>query len=536
MKGKDGVGATMDSMELEREKGITIQSAATHCLWKDYHLNIIDTPGHVDFTVEVERALRVLDGAILVLCGVGGVQSQSITVDRQMKRYHIPRLAFINKLDRQGANPDRVISQLRDKLKLNASAVQIPIGLEDAHRGVVDLVRDRAVVFSGPNGDDVQISEIPAELKEKAAAAKNTLIERLSEVDEQMGEMFLMEEKPTQEQLIQCIRRCTIARTFVPVFMGSAFKNKGVQLLLDGVIDYLPAPNEVENKALNLDDNENEVVLSNKEKDSMVALAFKLEESKYGQLTYLRMYQGLMNRGDIITNMRTKRSVKVSRLVRMHANSMEDIQSAGAGEIAAMFGIDCASGDTFTDNKVHYSMSSMYVPDTVISLAIKPHDHDGEMNFSKALQRFTKEDPTFQTEYDQESKETIIKGMGELHLQIYVERMKREYGCAVDVGYPRVNYRETIGKKKEFNYLHKKQSGGSGQFGRVIGYIEPMDYEGPVKHEFVNRMVGNNIPPEFLPAIEKGFNDAIEKGRLLGYPVTGIRFVLLYVFERKSDM
>ena len=347
----------MDSMELEREKGITIQSAATHCSWKGYNLNIIDTPGHVDFTVEVERALRVLDGAILVLCGVGGVQSQSITVDRQMKRYNIPRLCFINKLDRQGSNPDRVIGQLRDKLKLNASAVQIPIGLEDAHKGVVDIVRDRAVVFNGPNGDDIQIGEIPADLKEKAEKAKNTLIERLSEVDEEMGELVLMERKPTTEQLIAGIRRCTIARTFVPVFMGSAFKNKGVQLLLDGVNDYLPAPNEVVNKALNLDKNEEEVILSNKMKDDLVALAFKLEESKYGQLTfvllslliirYLRTYQGRLNRGDTITNMRTGRSVKVSRLVRMHANSMEDIQSVGAGEIAAIFGIDCASGTLF---------------------------------------------------------------------------------------------------------------------------------------------------------------------------------------------
>ena len=285
MKGKDGVGATMDSMDLEREKGITIQSAATHCTWKGFNMNIIDTPGHVDFTVEVERALRVLDGAILVLCGVGGVQSQSITVDRQMKRYNIPRLCFINKLDRQGANPDRVIGQLRDKLKLNASAVQVPIGLESSHQGVVDIIRDRAVTFSGPNGDDMKVTEVPTEYKEKVEAARSTLIERLSEVDEEMGELYLMEEKPTQEQLIKAIRRCTIARTFVPVFMGSAFKNKGVQLLLDGVVDYLPAPNEVVTKALDMDDNEKEVVLSNKMKDNLVALAFKLEESKYGQLT-----------------------------------------------------------------------------------------------------------------------------------------------------------------------------------------------------------------------------------------------------------
>ena len=275
----------MDSMELEREKGITIQSAATHCLWKDYHLNIIDTPGHVDFTVEVERSLRVLDGAILVLCGVGGVQSQSITVDRQMKRYNIPRLCFINKLDRQGANPDRVVAQLREKLKLNASPVQIPIGLEDSHRGVVDIIRDRAIYFNGPNGDDLEITEIPAGLRSAAAKAKATLIERLAEVDEELGELFLLEETPSEAQLVQCIRRCTLQRSFVPVFMGSAFKNKGVQLLLDGVVDFLPAPNEVENRAFDLDREEAEVTLSSRTTDPLVALAFKLEESRYGQLT-----------------------------------------------------------------------------------------------------------------------------------------------------------------------------------------------------------------------------------------------------------
>lgn len=526
VKGKDGVGATMDSMELEREKGITIQSAATFATWGEHQINIIDTPGHVDFTIEVERALRVLDGAVLVLCGVSGVQSQSITVDRQMKRYKVPRLAFINKLDRQGSNPTRIIKDLRTKLKLNAAAMQVPIGLEDAHKGVVCALTGTAYIFEGPKGETVTETTCPPELTEQVKAARAELIERLAEIDEVVGNAFLEEREPTIEELKAAIRRQVINLQFVPVFLGSAYKNKGVQLLLDGVCDYLPNPSEKKAVAMDRDNGEVEVQLTPDPKAPLVALAFKLEESRFGQLTYMRVYQGTIRKGDFFYNVDKKEKVKIPRLVRMHANNMEDIDAAGAGEILATFGVECSTGHTFTDGKVNYGMSSMFVPEPVISYAIKPTDKNKLTNFSKALNRFTKEDPTFRTHVDPESQETIISGMGELHLDIYVERMKREYGVEVSVGEPRVNFRETVSAKAPFNYLHKKQSGGSGQFGRVIGYMEPLEEGSTETFEFVNGLVGNNIPPEFLPAVEKGFREAVDKGPQIGHPVTGVRVVL----------
>lgn len=526
VKGKDGVGATMDSMELEREKGITIQSAATFCEWGDHRINIIDTPGHVDFTIEVERALRVLDGAVLVLCGVSGVQSQSITVDRQMKRYKVPRLAFINKLDRQGANPTRIVKDLRTKLKLNAAAVQVAIGLEDAFRGVVDVIDRKAYAFEGPKGETVTEIPVPEEYKAATESTRAEMIERLAEVDEEIGDCFLNEKEPTPAQLHAAVRRQVIALQFVPVFLGSAYKNKGVQKLLDAVCKYLPNPSEKTAVAMDRDNGEAEVTLTTDAKAPLVALAFKLEESRFGQLTYMRLYQGTMRKGDFFVNVDKKERVKIPRLVRMHANNMEDIEAAGAGEILATFGVECATGHTFTDGKVNYGMSSMYVPEPVISYAIKPTDKNKLTNFSKALNRFTKEDPTFRTHVDPESQETIISGMGELHLEIYVERMKREYGVEVKVGEPRVNYRETITSKATFNYLHKKQSGGSGQFARVIGHMEPLEDSSAGSFEFVNGVVGNNIPPEFIPAVEKGFREAVEKGPQIGHPVQGIRVTL----------
>jgi elongation factor G len=347
VRGKDGVGAKMDSMELEREKGITIQSAATYCKWKDSNVNIIDTPGHVDFTIEVERALRVLDGAILVLCSVGGVQSQSITVDRQMRRYGVPRLCFVNKCDRTGADPWRVLEQVRSKLKLNAAAVHVPIGLEDKHDGVVDLVRNEAVTFSGPNGSDIKIGPVPESLAPLVKRKRKELIETVAEVDETLGEIFLMGDEPSVEELKGAIRRATVAKTFAPLFMGSAFKNRGVQLLLDGVVDYLPAPHEVDNVALDLDAEEAPVVLKTDPKAPLVGLAFKLEEGRFGQLTYLRIYQGTIAKGATIVNTSTGKKIKVPRLVRMHSEEMEDVNEAKAGEIVALFGVDCKSGDTF---------------------------------------------------------------------------------------------------------------------------------------------------------------------------------------------
>ena len=527
VRGKDGVGAKMDSMDLEREKGITIQSAATHCMWGDHEINIIDTPGHVDFTIEVERALRVLDGAILVLCGVAGVQSQSITVDRQMKRYNVPRIAFINKLDREGANPEAVIEQLRAKLHLNAAATQVPIGLSKDHVGVVDLVAMNAVYFEGPNGETPVVRDIPADYADEAAAKRAEMLERLADVDEEIADLFLAEEEPSEEVLRAAIRRQTVARAFVPVFMGSAFKNKGVHPLLDGVTAYLPAPTEVENVALDLKRDEEKVLLSGAARDPLVGLAFKLEEGRFGQLTYMRIYQGTLNRGDSIISMATGDKVRVPKLVRMHSEEMEEVESGQAGDIVAMFGVDCASGTTFTDGSVRTSMTSMFVPDPVVSLALTPKDRNSN-NFSKALGRFTKEDPTFRVHTDAESGETIISGMGELHLEIYVERMKREYNCDCTTGAPKVAIRETAMKRASFSYTHKKQSGGSGQYGKVEGYLEPLDAEvvGQAGIEFRNDMMGNNIPPDFLPAIQKGFMEACDEGILSGAPVMGVRIVL----------
>ncbi|CAN1231051.1 Elongation factor G-2, mitochondrial [Linum perenne] len=459
VRGRDGVGAKMDSMDLEREKGITIQSAATYCTWKDYQVNIIDTPGHVDFTIEVERALRVLDGAILVLCSVGGVQSQSITVDRQMRRYEVPRVAFINKLDRMGADPWKVLNQARAKLRHHSAAVQAPIGLEEDLKGLVDLVQMKAYYFHGSSGENIVTEEIPADMVTFIEAKRRELIETVSDVDDQLADAFLADEPISPSDLEEAIRRATIARKFIPVFMGSAFKNKGVQPLLNGVLSYLPCPIEVNNYALDQRKDEEKVLLTGNPDGPLVALAFKLEEGRFGQLTYLRIYEGVIRKGDFVINVNTGKRIKVPRLVRMHSDEMEDIPEAHAGEIVAVFGMDCASGDTFTDGSVKYTMTSMNVPEPVMSLAIQPVSKDSGGQFSKALNRFTREDPTFRVGLDAESGQTIISGMGELHLDIYVERIRREYKVDATVGKPRVNFRETITQRAEFDYLHKKQRG-----------------------------------------------------------------------------
>lgn len=522
VKGKDGIGATMDSMDLERERGITITSAATNVTWKDFAVNIIDTPGHVDFTIEVERALRVLDGAILVLCSVGGVQSQSITVDRQLKRYHVPRIAFINKCDRIGANPIKVQEQLKEKLGLNAVLLQLPIGLEDKHEGLVDLITMKAYYFDGPNGDDIREEEIPAGLKTLAHEKRETLLDAASLFSDELSEAYL-KGALSEDMLIAAVRKGTLEEKLVPVLMGSAYKNKGVQLLLDAVINFLPSPSEVRNFALDLDNYENQVELQSVSNAPTVALAFKLEEGQYGQLTYLRIYQGMVKKGIELYNSRSKRKFKVGRLIRMHADSMEDITEATIGDIVALFGIDCASGDTFVDPSLNYSMTSMYVPRPVISLAINPKNKKSSDNMGKALGRFTKEDPTFRSFVDPESNETIIQGMGELHLEVYIERMRREYGASVDAGMPQVAYRETISAKAEFDYTHKKQTGGSGQYGRIAGYIEPCEEK---DFDFVSLIKGAAIPTEYIPSCEKGFTTAVEKGTFIGFPIVGVRVVI----------
>ena len=525
VKGKDGAGATMDFMDLERERGITIQSAATHTTWDEHFINIIDTPGHVDFTIEVERALRVLDGAILVLCGVAGVQSQSLTVDRQMRRYKVPRLAFINKLDRSGANPYRVTQQLREKLAHNAVMMQIPIGVEAKHEGVIDLITMEAVTFGGDQGEAIQRGPIPPELQDEAAVARETMLDAVSMYSDELTEAIL-EERVTEELIHEAVRRGTLSRALTPVFMGSAYKNKGVQLLLDAVIRYLPSPLDVENTAVDLSAEEAPIVLPSDPNKPLVALAFKLEEGRYGQLTYTRVYQGKLAKGGNIENSRTNRRHKVGRLVRMHADSMEDIESAGAGDIVALFGIDCASGDTFTDGTIDVAMSSMHVPDPVVSIAIKAKDAKAQDNLAKALGRFVREDPTFRSHVDPESNETVISGMGELHLDVYVERMKREYNVEVQTGAPQVAYRETISQRADYSYVHKKQTGGSGQYAKVAGYIEPLPEGDGRIWEFSNEVRGGAIPTEFMGAVEKGFASALVKGRLIGFPTIGVKVVV----------
>ncbi|MBU3679469.1 MAG: elongation factor G [Candidatus Kapabacteria bacterium] len=526
VRGKDGVGAKMDSMDLEREKGITIQSAATYCTWGEYNINLIDTPGHVDFTVEVERALRVLDGAVLVLCSVAGVQSQSITVDRQMRRYSVPRVAFINKCDRSGANPDRVAAQLQEKLAHTPAFVTYPIGLEDKLEGVIDLVNMEAQYFDGEGGSDVRKAPIPADMMDKANELRHKLIETAADFDDTLMEKFLGDEPVGAEELSRAIRVGTLSMKMTPVFCGSAYKNKGVQTLLDGVGTFLPSPMDIKNEALDQDNNEQKMVLDSDPTKPLVMLAFKLEDGRYGQLTYMRIYQGTIKKGDSIINIANGKKVKVPRLVRMHSNDMHEIDEASAGDIVAMFGVDCASGDTFTDGNVRYTMTSMFVPEPVIELAVSPKDKAGQVNFSKALNRFTKEDPTFRVMRDEESGETIIKGMGELHLDIYIERIKREYNTEVIVGRPKVAFRETITQRSEFNYTHKKQTGGSGQFGRVGGFIEPLPPDAIENYEFVDDIVGGVIPREYIPACDKGFRESVTEGSLIGQPVVRVRVTI----------
>ena len=523
VRGKDGVGAKMDSMELERERGITIASAATHTAWQDHHVNIIDTPGHVDFTIEVERSLRVLDGAVLVLCSVAGVQSQSFTVDRQMNRYKVPRVAFVNKCDRVGANPVRVRDQLREKLGHNAVLVQLPIGLEEKFEGVIDLIRMKALYFEGDFGETVVEREIPDALRADAEAYREEMLDAVSMFSDELMEAIL-EGGVTEALISTAVRSGTLSLQLTPVFVGSAYKNKGVQPLLDGVVDYLPAPTDITNEAIDLDrDGEAFIPLDPDPDRPAAVLAFKLEDGRYGQLTYVRVYQGCLTKGSVITNTRSGKQTKLGRLVRMHADEMEDIDSAGPGDIVAIFGLDCYSGDTFTSGKLNVTMTSIHVPSPVISLSVKPADNKSQVNLTKALQRFTKEDPTFQAGADKDSGETVIHGMGELQLEVYIERMKREYDVDVEVSPPQVAYRETITRRVDYDYTHKKQTGGSGQYGRVVGYIEPNPES---EFEFVDEIKGGAIPRQFIPSVEKGMKSMLAEGRKIGAPVVNVRVVL----------
>ena len=538
VRGRDAVGAKMDSMDLEREKGITIQSAATFCDWikknpdpvtgemkeEKYHINLIDTPGHIDFTIEVERALRVLDGAVMILCAVSGVQSQTITVDRQMRRYNIPRISFVNKMDRAGANPWKAIDGINQKLKLPAAAIQFPIGMEDEYKGNVDLIRMKAVYSEGQNGETVREAEVPDDVREFAQEKRRKLIETLADVDEEIANAFLDERTPSPDEIKAAIRRATISLKFTPVLMGSALADKSVQPMLDAVCDFLPNPAEVENLALDQKRAEAPVKLVSYNSLPFVGLAFKLEESNFGQLTYIRVYQGTLKKGQFVVNARSGTKVKVPRIVRMHSNEMEDVQEIGAGEICAVFGVDCASGDTFAEGSLGYSMTSMFVPDPVISLSIRPKQTKDTPNFSKAMSRFQREDPTFRVNLDPETNESIISGMGELHLSIYVERMKREYNVEVITGQPQVAYRETITQHVEFDHLLKKQTGGAGDYARVVGYLEPTGVLGDNKFE--QQIVGGAISEKYHFACEKGFYASCIEGPLLGHKVLGTTMVI----------
>ncbi|KAH9426329.1 elongation factor EF-G [Dermatophagoides pteronyssinus] len=481
VRGKDNIGAKMDSMELERQRGITIQSAATYVNWHGSNINIIDTPGHVDFTVEVERSLRVLDGAILVLCGVGGVQSQTLN-------------------DRTGANPKRVMEQIRKSIGFNAAFMNLPIGLEGNLSGIVDLIEQKSVYFDGQNGEQIRYDSIPSDMVVEAKEKRQELIESISNVDDYIGELYLEERMPTNDELI--------VKNFA--LIQNAQDNDQSQ--------QPPTEEEIEKIEMNPERDG---------KNIFVGLAFKLDATKFGQLTYMRVYQGRIRRGDYMYNSRTKKKVKVSRLVRMNANEMEDIDEALAGDICALFGIDCASGDSFvTDRNSNLSMESIYVPEPVISMSIKTTSKDSMDQFSKAIQRFTKEDPTFRCHWNNDCKEMIVSGMGELHLEIYGQRMEREYNCPVILGKPKVAFRETLLRPVKFNYLHKRQSGGAGQYGCVIGVLEPLPMEQNTKNLFSDETSGPNVPRWFVPAIRKGFDEMCEKGPLIGHRICGVKFRL----------
>ena len=537
-----GDGAKMDHMELEKEKGITITSAATTVFWsgigeegithsagitKDCRVNIIDTPGHVDFTVEVERSLRVLDGAILVLCSVAGVQSQSITVDRQMKRYRVPRLAFLNKMDRMGANPYKGRDALIEKLGHNAVLMQIPIGEEENFQGVVDLIDRKAYYFDGDNGENVRIEECPEDLKDKMEEMRAEMLDKIAEFDDDAMEKYLEGEELVQEEIHRCVKAGVQKLLFIPVYMGSAFKNKGVQPLLNAVSRYLPSPLECEKPTAKKEtEGKEETFNLNPDPEApLVMMAFKITEEQFGQLTYVRIYQGRLNKGNTVFNTRTKKKVRIGRIVRMNSNDRENIEECHAGDIVALVGVDCASGDTFVgdDSMLEVSCEGIHVPIPVIELSVAVKDKNDQAKLAKGLGRFVKEDPTFHVYTDEESAETRMAGMGELHLEIYVERLRREYSVDVAIGAPQVNYRETITEETKYDYLHKKQTGGSGQFGQVIGKVRPLSEEEKEREDqvfrFHNQIKGGSIPSEFISACEKGFQDVMEKGPLAAFPV-----------------
>jgi elongation factor G len=521
-----GEGAVMDHMELERERGITITSAATTVQWNESKINIIDTPGHVDFTVEVERSLRVLDGAVLVLCAVAGVQSQSITVDRQMKRYAVPRIAFINKMDRTGANPANVIQQLETKLGLTAIPLQLPIGAESSFQGVIDLIERQAIYFDGDKGESIRNEPIPADMVEAAERARQGLLEALSMISDQIMELLLEEVEVPIDLIHKTIREGTIAQQLCPVMVGSAYRNKGVQSLLDAVCRYLPSPLDREIFAKDHNNGGAEVPLAPDPDAPLVSMAFKLVEEPFGQVTFVRIYQGTLSKGTFYFNSRQRKRARISRILRVHADQKEDIDSASAGDIVAVMGIECATGDTYCAEGTDLSLESIFAAEPVIDLSIQPLKRADYDKLAKALHRFMREDPTFRVHVDHETSETIISGMGELHLEIYVERIRREYKVDCTVGAPKVSYREAPTRETPFNYKHKKQTGGAGQYAHIVGKLIPMDPQSAEPFLFENKVTGGRIPTEYIPSVEKGFRESLHKGPVAGYEVIGVKMRL----------
>ena len=525
-----GDGATMDHMELEKERGITITSAATTVNWKEHTINLIDTPGHVDFTVEVERSLRVLDGAVLVLCAVGGVQSQSMTVDRQMKRYHVPRLAFINKMDRTGADSTAVVEQVREKLGCDAVLMQLPIGKEASFEGLVDLITMKAIYFDGKHGEVIREDEVPSELVDKADAARSQMLESLSMYSDELMELLLAEEEIPEQLIHQVIGNATCEQDLTPVYLGTAYRNKGVQPLLDAITRYLPSPLDREITANSpLEDGPKLLLETNPDKP-FVGMAFKIVDDEFGQLTYTRIYQGTIHKGTTYFNQRTGKKDRFSRIVRMHADKREEVDSASAGDIVAIMGLDCASGDTYSVEPKYCLLENMFVADPVIKMSINPLSRDSADKLIKALQRFRKEDPTFQVSTDEETGETVIAGMGELHLEVYVERIRREYGVAVEVGAPKVSYRESVTKAVAFDHKRKKQSGGAGQYGHIVGVLGPLEDEEKEEVDgellFIDNVTGGRIPKQYIPSVEKGIRNMMAKGPVAGFPVVGLKMEL----------
>ena len=550
-----GGGATMDHMELEQERGITICSAATSVKWNDHAINLIDTPGHVDFTVEVERSLRVLDGAVLVLCSVAGVQTQSITIDRQMKRYQVPRLALINKMDRVGADPFRVVRQLREKLDCAAHLMQLPIGREANFEGVVDLVCGKAIYFDGSQGEILREEPVPAAMYAEYKTARNELLEALSMFSDELMEILLSSGEPSEELVHKVVRSAVWSRQLTPVFLGSAYKNKGIQPLLDAICRYLPAPDDVDNFAFktsrgertgvrgeesrieNRESEENnsklltphsKLLLESRDDKPTVAMAFKIVDDAFGTMTYMRVYQGVIEKGGMYYNQRSGQKERIGRILRMHADNREDIDRAVAGDIVAVIGVNPASGDTYASEKNYCVLESMYVPEPVIQIAIRARQTKDADRLAKALYRFRREDPTLSITTDQESGETLMAGMGELHLEVYVERIRREYHVDVETGRPKVNYREAPTREIKFDVRHKKQTGGSGQFAHIAGMMSPIPEEDESGETFIfeEKIVGGVIPQQYIPAIEKGFRASLEKGPVAGFPVVNLKVLI----------